>query len=64
MERTETPEEFLERMREQSRKAREEYERMSPEDQKLLDEAARRHGDRVRSEIMASFPVGFEDKGG
>ena len=44
------------------REAQERYEKMSPEDQKLIDEAASRHGDRVRTEIMASFPdVPYDD---
>lgn len=46
------------------REARERYDRMSPEDQQLLDEAARRHHERAKSEIMASFPICFEDKEG
>ena len=42
--------------------AKERYERMSPEDQKRIDEAASRHGDRARTEIMASFPdVPYDD---
>lgn len=43
------------------REARKRYDSMSSEDQRLLDEAAQRLGERVHSEIMASFPVGFEN---
>ncbi|WP_040006211.1 hypothetical protein [Fibrisoma limi] len=48
-------EDFGSYMRRILKEARDDYNQMSPEDQQLLDEAARRLGERVHSEIMASF---------
>ena len=57
----ETGETFLERMRRLSQEAKERFENMTSEQQQLLMEASRWHEARVRSEIMVSYPVGFEN---
>ncbi|KAB7731156.1 hypothetical protein F5984_10130 [Rudanella paleaurantiibacter] len=57
----ETFEEYMKRI---LGEAKERYDRMSPEDQQLLDEAARRHGELVHSEIMVSFPDVLDDTAG
>jgi vacuolar-type H+-ATPase subunit E/Vma4 len=55
MKKQETPEEFGERMMRQLEEAREEFARMTPEEQAEIMDAARSHAEKVRDQITASY---------